>query len=316
MTHGGTEADVALFLDMMAAERGAARNTLDAYRRDLSDLGAFLAARGKVARDAVTDDLRDWLARLAARKLAPSSRARKLSAMRRLFRFLLAEGLRRDDPAAALEGPRRGRKLPKTLTVREVERLVAAAHDGVARLSADEDAARARALRLVCLLEMLYASGLRVSELVTLPRGAVRADAATLHVRGKGGRERIAPTNGAARAALAHWLAWRDAAHPHSPYLFASRAAEGHLTRQRLGQELKRLAAAAGLDPSRVSPHVVRHAFATHLLSGGADLRAVQQLLGHADIATTQIYTHVQDDRLRALVETHHPLADDPLPKP
>ncbi len=305
-TPAQSASDVALFLDMMAAERGAAANTLLAYGRDLADLSTSLAAKGHSTRDASVGDLRRWLEALAARKLAASSRARKLSAMRRLFRFLMAEGLRNDDPSAGLEGPKRGRPLPKTLTIDEVDRVLTVCHAQVE----EEEGESSRALRLVCLLEMLYATGMRVSELVTLPRNAVNADARILNIRGKGGRERIVPLNDAARAALARYLERRDRAYPGTKHLFASRGKEGHLTRQRLGQELKRIGELANVDPAKLSPHVLRHAFASHLLGGGADLRAVQQLLGHADISTTQIYTHVLEDRLRTLVEMHHPLSD------
>jgi integrase/recombinase XerD len=301
-----------LYLDMLAAERGTAKNTLDAYRRDLADFTAFLAAAKRSLATARSEDVRGYLADLAARGFSPASAARRLSAVRQLFRFLYAEGHRRDDPAAAVEGPKRGRALPKVLTIAEVDRLLAAAH------AAREDAAasapdRLRAGRLACLLELLYATGLRVSELVSLPAAAARGDLRMLAVRGKGGRERIVPLNEAAKRAMASYLALRAAAGKDDDprWLFPSFGASGHLTRQHVARDLKALAAAAGLRAARVSPHVLRHAFASHLLQRGADLRIVQTLLGHADISTTQIYTHVLAERLKTLVRDLHPLADE-----
>ncbi len=301
---------------MLMAERGAAAHTIDAYTRDLSEFLAFLAARGKAAETATADHLRAFLAALAKKGLAPTSRARKLSAIRQFFRFLLAEGLRGDDPSSAIDSPKLGRPLPKILSLEDVEALLKTAAE--ASEQAEDGAARRRALRLNALLEALYATGLRVSELISLPRAVLTTDDRVLTVKGKGGRERLVPLNDAARTALAvHLDAVREdeaGGKGASTWLFPSSGGE-HLTRQRFGQELKALASEAGIEPSRVSPHVLRHAFASHLLERGADLRTVQQLLGHADISTTQIYTHVIEERLRRLVEQHHPLAHARLTK-
>jgi len=303
---------IELYLDMLAAERGAAANTLDAYRRDLADFASDLARhRGSIA-EADSDALRAHLARLAKRGLAASSVARRLSAIRQLYRFLYAEGHRADDPAAVIEGPKRGRALPKVLSVGQVDDLLARAREA---MNSGVPAEKLRAARLACLLEVLYATGLRVSELVALPAAAARRGQAMLMVRGKGGRERMVPLNEAARRAMAEYLALRDAAAaPGKPagskWLFPSFGEAGHLSRQHFARELKSLAAAAGLKPAQVSPHVLRHAFASHLLHNGADLRVVQTLLGHADISTTQIYTHVLEERLKTLVRDLHPLAD------
>jgi integrase/recombinase XerD len=302
--------ELPLFLDMLTAERGAARHTIDAYTRDLSEFLAHLAAKGPTAADATSDHLRAYLAALARKGLAPTSRARKLSAIRQFFRFLLAEGMRADDPSSAIDSPKLGRPLPKILSLAEVETLLDTAKEACARTG--EGVTHRRALRLYALLETLYATGLRVSELIALPRAVLTADDQVLTIKGKGGRERLVPLNETARQAIAaHLDAVRaDEAQGKriSPWLFPSSGGQ-HLTRQRLGQELKALAIASGIQPSRVSPHVLRHAFASHLLDRGADLRTVQQLLGHADISTTQIYTHVIEERLRRLVEQHHPLA-------
>jgi integrase/recombinase XerD len=302
--------ELALFLDMLTAERGAAKHTIDAYARDLAEFLAHLAAKGKDATNATSDHLRAYLAALARKGLAPTSRARKLSSIRQFFRFLLAEGLRADDPSSAIDSPKLGRPLPKVLSLAEVETLLDTAKDTCAR--SGDGVARRRALRLYALLETLYATGLRVSELIALPRAVLTADDQVLTIKGKGGRERLVPLNETARQAIAAHLAAVHADEAQgkrvSPWLFPSSGGQ-HLTRQRLGQELKALAIASGVQPSRVSPHVLRHAFASHLLDRGADLRTVQQLLGHADISTTQIYTHVIEERLRRLVEQHHPLA-------
>jgi integrase/recombinase XerD len=302
-----------LFLDMLAAERGAGRNTLEAYTRDLDDLAHHLAEKGTTIAAATTADLRAYLGALARRGFKASSMARRLSAIRQLFRFLYAEGHRRDDPAAVIEGPKRGRPLPKVLSIEEVDRLLATAHAG-ATDAARSDAERLRALRLACLLEVLYATGLRVSELIALPAAAARRDERMLVVRGKGGKERLVPLNDAAKRAMRDYLGRlanmdRDSG---SKWLFPSFGESGHLTRQHAARELKTLAAAAGISAERVSPHVLRHAFASHLLQNGADLRIVQTLLGHADISTTQIYTHVLDERLKSLVRDLHPLAEEP----
>jgi len=303
-----------LFLDMVAAERGGAANTLEAYSRDLDDLTAYLATRERTISSATTADLRDYLAALADRGFAASSVARRLSAIRQLYRFLLAEGHRGDDPSAIIEGPKRGRPLPKVLSIAEVDRLIAAARQAVNAPRAT-DLARLRALRLLCLLELLYASGLRISELIALPASAARRDDDMLIVRGKGGKERLVPLNGAAKSAMRDYSAaliqWSRDRAAQSKWLFASFGEDGHLTRQHAARELKELAVAAGLRPEQVSPHVVRHAFASHLLHNGADLRVVQTLLGHADISTTQIYAHVPDERLKSLVRDLHPLGEE-----
>ena len=299
-----------LFLDMLAAERGAAANTLAAYRRDLDDFSAYLARTGGSIATAGSDHLRAYLARLAQRGMKASSVARRLSATRQLYRFLFAEGYRKDDPAAALEGPKRGQALPKILSVAEVDSLLAAARTAMTGETASP-AERLRAARLNCLIEVLYATGLRVSELVALPASAARRSERMLIVRGKGGRERMVPLNDAAKRAMADYLALMGAAERgESRWLFPSFGESGHLTRQHFARDLKTLAVACGLRADRVSPHVLRHAFASHLLQNGADLRSVQTLLGHADISTTQIYTHVLEERLVRLVTDHHPLAD------
>ena len=304
------------FLEMLGAEKGAADNTLQAYRRDLEGFAAFLDRIGRALVRARPEDIGSYLRSLADVGMAPSSRSRQLSAIRQLYKFLAAEGVVGEDPTHGVGAPRKGRALPKTLSVAEVDRLIAAAQ---ARIGPARGRERVRALRLHALLEVLYATGMRVSELVTLPRAVLTGDARVLTIKGKGGRERLVPLNAAARKALDDYLnvgtndGESDVARMlPSRWLFASRGAEGHITRQRFGQELKALAEEAGLDPERVSPHVLRHAFASHLLDRGADLRAVQQLLGHADISTTQIYTHVLEERLKKLVFEHHPLARPP----
>ncbi|HMK81262.1 MAG TPA: site-specific tyrosine recombinase XerD [Xanthobacteraceae bacterium] len=310
-----------LYLDMLAAERGAAANTLEAYRRDLEDFAASLAKRAGALAVADGEAIRRYLAGLTGRGFSAASVARRLSAIRQLYRFLYAEGLRKDDPAAAIEGPKRGRPLPKVLSVGHVDQLLTTAREGI------DDAARPiterlRAARLNCLLEVLYATGLRVSELVALPASAARRDERMLIVRGKGNKERLVPLNDAAKRAMREYLALRteaesrkgdkakkDALKP-SKWLFPSFGKSGHLTRQHFARDLKAIAAGAGLKPKQVSPHVLRHAFASHLLQNGADLRSVQTLLGHADISTTQIYTHVLEERLKSLVRDLHPLGE------
>jgi integrase/recombinase XerD len=311
-----------LFLDMLAAEQGAGDNTLDAYRRDLEDFSEFLARDGQNFAGVETQALRDYLADLDSRGFKSSSVARRLSAMRHLFRFLLYERIRSDDPAAILSGPKRGRGLPKVLSISDVDRLLVCAK---ALADAPEASAsqRLRALRMYCLLEVLYATGLRVSELVSLPLAASRRDARMIVVRGKGNKERLVPLNEPSRQAMADYLAAMEALKQEkknngpasknssaSKWLFPSFGESGHLTRQHFARELKELAAAAGLAPRLVSPHVLRHAFASHLLHNGADLRIVQTLLGHTDISTTQIYTHVVEERLKSLVRDLHPLAE------
>ena len=311
-----------LFLDMLAAEQGAGDNTLDAYRRDLENFSEFLARDKQNFAGVETQALRDYLADLDTRGFKSSSVARRLSAMRHLFRFLLHERIRSDDPAAILSGPKRGRGLPKVLSISDVDRLLVRAK---ALADAPEASAlqRLRALRMYCLLEVLYATGLRVSELVSLPLAASRRDARMIVVRGKGNKERLVPLNEPSRQAMADYLAAMEALKQEkkndgpaskngsaSKWLFPSFGESGHLTRQHFARELKELAAAAGLAPRLVSPHVLRHAFASHLLHNGADLRVVQTLLGHTDISTTQIYTHVVEERLKSLVRDLHPLAE------
>jgi integrase/recombinase XerD len=311
-----------LFLDMLAAEQGAGDNTLDAYRRDLEDFSEFLARDRQNFAGVETQALRDYLADLDTRGFKSSSVARRLSAMRHLFRFLLHERIRSDDPAAILTGPKRGRGLPKVLSISDVDRLLVRAK---ALADAPEASApqRLRALRMYCLLEVLYATGLRVSELVALPLAASRRDARMIVVRGKGNKERLVPLNEPSRQAMADYLAAMQALKQEkdnsgpasknssaSKWLFPSFGESGHLTRQHFARDLKELAAAAGLAPRLVSPHVLRHAFASHLLHNGADLRVVQTLLGHTDISTTQIYTHVVEERLKSLVRDLHPLAE------
>ena len=293
---------VEAFLEMMSVERAAARNTLTAYTKDLADAEAFLRRRGGGLAQAGAEDVEAYFTQLGAQGAAPATAARRRSALRQFYRFVLAEGWRSDDPSRRVEAPRKGRPLPKLLSREEVDRLIAAAtaRDG------------AQGLRLACMVELLYASGLRVSELCALSLSAVVRDPAYLIVKGKGGKERLAPLNGAAHTAIKAYLEVRAAFLPEgdkaNPWLFASRGKDRRLTPRRLAQLLDETAADAGIDPARVSPHVLRHAFATHLLEGGADLRVVQTLLGHADIATTQIYTHVAGDRLAAVVRTKHPL--------
>jgi integrase/recombinase XerD len=301
---------IELFLDMLAAERGAGFNTLSAYRRDLEDLSETLAAKTGID-TATTDDLRGYLAALAERGFKASSVGRKLSATRQFYRFLYAEGHRRDDPAAVLEGPKRALTLPKVLSIADVDRLLKQAH-GDATDSERPMPERLRAMRLACLLELLYATGLRVSELVSLPVSAARQDARMLVVRGKGDKERLVPLNDSAKRAMADYLALltASASRVETKWLFPSFGESGHLTRQHFARDLKALAAKAGLKSTQVSPHVLRHAFASHLLHNGADLRVVQTLLGHADISTTQIYTHVLEERLKSLVRDLHPLTD------
>jgi integrase/recombinase XerD len=312
---------IGLFLDMLAAEQGAGENTLDAYRRDLTDLSEFLGKTGQSLVGATTEALRAYLADLDTRGFKSSSVARRLSALRHLFRFLLNERIRSDDPAAILSGPKRGRSLPKVLSIADVDRMLSHAKQATQAAGASPSQ-RLRAMRLYCLLEVLYATGLRVSELVTLPRSAATRDARMIVVRGKGAKERLVPLNDASRAAMADYLAAMEATKgakskasvgatsSASKWLFPSFGESGHLTRQHFARDLKDLAVAAGLSARQVSPHVLRHAFASHLLHNGADLRIVQTLLGHTDISTTQIYTHVVEERLKAMVRDLHPLSE------
>jgi integrase/recombinase XerD len=301
------------FLDMMSAERGASRNTLEAYRRDLMAFDGSL--KGRSLRDATRDDVKHHLASLSASGAAGSSQARHLSSLRQFYAFLYLEGRRKDDPTTAVDAPRRARSLPKVLPEDDVNRLIREVSPPKGKKTKGQaDKESPERIRLRCILEILYASGLRISELVTLPLAAVRRKDSFLLVRGKGGKERLAPLNPSARAAIADYLDMRaeflPASNKHADrFLFCSRGAEGHLTRRRCHQLLKELAVKAGIDPDKLSPHVLRHAFATHLVEGGADLRSVQSMLGHADISTTQIYTHVANERLRTVVESAHPLA-------
>lgn len=305
------------FLEMLTVERGASDNTIESYRRDLADFAVFSNARRRTPENASTDIIRAYLKKLSGAGLAASTCARRLSVLRQFFRFLHAEGVRDDDPSSVIDSPRRGRPLPKYLSEDEVDELLKATHE---RSGAD-------GLRIVALVEILYATGLRVSELVGLPLAALSGwragpqaqmsrDRAVLIVRGKGGKERMVPLSEPAGEAIAAYMPVREEFLPKgriakqaARFMFPSRGKDGHLTRARFGQMLKELAVEAGLPPKRVSPHVLRHSFASHMLAHGADLRSLQQMLGHADIATTQIYTHVLDERLKRLVHTHHPLA-------
>jgi len=296
------------FLDMMSAERGASINTLSAYRRDLLDFSGHRAAKSGSAKSASRDDIKTYLSVLSRSGVSGSTQARRLSALRQFFGFLYSEGNRKDDPTDAIEAPKLQRPLPKTLSHEDMDALLQQA-----RIRSEKSV---EGLRLLCMVEILYASGLRVSELMTLPLAAARSRDGFLLVRGKGDKERLAPLNNAARTAIKDFLAVREEFLPlgahraHAErFLFPSRGAEGHITRRRCHQLLKELAVDANIDPDKLSPHVLRHAFATHLVEGGADLRSVQTMLGHADIATTQIYTHVAKDRLTQVVETAHPLA-------
>ncbi|MBM3605143.1 MAG: site-specific tyrosine recombinase XerD [Alphaproteobacteria bacterium] len=308
----GDHQSISAFLDAQAAEAGAARNTLLAYGRDLRDLSDWLSGRGRSLTDLTRELVEDYLSFCDAQGLSRATRARRLSAIRQFTRFALEEGWREDDPAIRISGPGRATRLPKTLSRDEIDALLAAAPQ-VGRTPTD----RARNL---CMIEMLYATGMRVSELVTLPVAGCRGDPAVLVIRGKGSKDRLVPLGAPARAALRDWLALRDAAPQGSAlhrllagrgarWLFPAPGAAGHLPRQSFSRLLQQMAVTAGINPTRVTPHVIRHAFATHLLEGGADLRSIQMLLGHADLGTTEIYTHVLDQRMRDLVLNHHPLA-------
>lgn len=302
-----TAARLEAFLEMMSAERGASENTLAAYQRDLDDADVFLG--GKLVQ-ATTDDLRHFLDDVSRRGFAASSQARKLSSLRQFFRFLYAEGMRGDDPTGTLDAPKKMQALPKIMGEDAVSRLLTRAETEVQETAGEPGFLTA--CRLHALVETLYATGLRVSELVALPVIVAQRKERFFVVRGKGGKERIVPLSHKARAALKAWLEVRNrqTAWQESPFLFPAASDSGHLPRQIFARELKALAARAGVSAAKVSPHVLRHAFASHLLQNGADLRAVQQLLGHSDISTTQIYTHVQEKRLSELVTRHHPLAD------
>lgn len=300
------------FLEAQSAEANAAQNTLLAYGRDLQDFLGWVAGRPLSLETLTQQDLEAYAIDNEAHGLAKATRARRLSAVRQFFRFLHAEGLREDNPALKLKGPGRSRSLPQTLSIEEVDRLLEAASSHGRNLG--------ERLRNGCLLQLLYATGVRVTELVSLPVDAARGDPEFLLVKGKGNKERLVPLTGTARTALAAWLEHRDkvdrdrtvaTGQSASRFLFPSNAAAGHLSRVSFFMLIKKLAVAAGLSPEKVTPHTLRHAFASHLLAGGADLRAIQTLLGHADIATTEIYTHVLDERLKSLVMEHHPLATD-----
>jgi integrase/recombinase XerD len=292
------------FLEMMSAERGAAENTLASYRRDLEDAAGFCSSKSGKLAGAATETIRAYLESLSSKGFAATSQARRLSALRQFFRFLYAEGHRQDDPTATVDAPKKARPLPKTMAVDDVSRMLDLAEQEAQCASLAEN-------RLLALVETLYATGLRVSELVSLPVTAARADRDHIMLKGKGGKERIVPLSGKARAALSSFLIVRnkDPKSAASPWLFPSTSESGHLPRQVFARDLKGLAARAGISSRLISPHVLRHAFASHLLQNGADLRVVQELLGHSDISTTQIYTHVLAERLERLVNEHHPLA-------
>jgi integrase/recombinase XerD len=303
-----SRAHIEAFLEMMSAERGAAGNTLASYERDLEDLQSFLAAGNVSALTAQSANLSAYLAQLGAQGFAASSQARKLSAMRQFYKFLYAEGLRGDDPTAILDAPKKGRSLPKIMSEDDVTRLL----DLAAKEAAEPGPDQLARLRMLALLELLYATGMRVSELVSLPVKVLDQEGRFLIIRGKGNKERLVPLSRSAIAALGPYGEARQASFAKtgdSPWLFPSAGKEGYLPRQVFARDLKGLAARAGLRAAAISPHVMRHAFASHLLQNGADLRVVQELLGHSDISTTQIYTHVLEERLRELVQTHHPLA-------
>lgn len=295
------------FLEMMSAERGAAANTIAAYRRDLEAFAEDCGNTSIVA--AATEDVRRWIGRIAASGMSASSQARKLSALRQFFQFLFSEGIRSDDPCATIDSPKPGRSLPKVMSQADVDRLLDAAKEEVD--AAKTAAGKLKAARLHALLELLYCTGLRVSELISLPSSTASCREQFIVVTGKGNKERLVPLGAKAVAAMRCYLDLCEQVHATTPddWLFPASGKSGHLSRQHFARGLKALASRAGLPASKVSPHVLRHAFASHLLQNGADLRAVQQLLGHSDISTTQIYTHVLEDRLRELVESAHPLA-------
>jgi len=292
------------FLEMMSAERGAAANTIEAYRRDLTHYAAFVSAQHQTLLNATRDTVTAWLDDLKTEGLSASSSARRLSAIRQFHKFLCADGIRSDDPTRIVASPKSRRALPKVLSLAEVDRLLTLAETEANTPASPQKQVAAQ--RLYVLLEMLYATGLRVSELVSLKRAAVMRDAAFITVTGKGNKDRVVPMNDRARDAVRFWIGTLEP----GLFLFPAKGEDGHLTRQVFARDLKALAARAGISTARVAPHVLRHAFASHLLAGGADLRVVQMLLGHADISTTQIYTHVLDEKLRKLVESHHPLAN------
>ncbi len=302
---------ISSFLEAQAAELGAANNTLLAYGRDLQDVAEWLATKGVDFETAQRTHIENYLIHCEAQGLARSTRARRLSAIKQIYRFAFEEGWRTDNPAIQISGPGKDKRLPKTLTIEDVERLLTAAQT--------HGKSQTERVRDTCLMQVLYATGLRVTELVSLPVASVRGDPRLILVHGKGGKERMVPLSPPARDAVKAWLAMRDEnednarskGQPSSQFLFPSRGKAGHLTRHWFYGLIKSLSVAAGIDPSTVTPHTLRHAFATHLLQNGADLRSIQTLLGHADVATTEIYTHVLEERLRSLVLDHHPLAQD-----
>lgn len=299
------------FLEMLSAERGAALNTLEAYRHDLEEAAVFFSGRRTNLLKAGSDDISALLADLAKRGFAATSQARRLSALRQFYRFLLLEGFRGDDPTGIVDLPRKTASLPKVLSVDEVSRLISRAETDISEARSPSE--RLQRIRFRALLELLYATGMRVSELVGLPERVLASGGRFIIVRGKGNKERMVPLSGPALSAIEDWVTERNKALPKgataSEFLFPAASGSGHLARQVFARDLKSLAARTGIPTRLVSPHVLRHAFASHLLANGADLRAVQELLGHADISTTQIYTHVLDERLRQLVNDHHPLA-------
>lgn len=311
------------FLAMLSAERGASQNTLEAYERDLNRFGEFLSLSpnhknqtkpSSTAQEATADHIKSYLSHLKENGLASASRARQLSALRQFYRFLLAERYINEDPSSHIDAPKQQRPLPKLMSAKDVEQLLQSSKK---QCDLKTGHAKLQAIRLNCLLEILYATGMRVTELVSLPYAVLNGDERMFTIQGKGGRERLVPLNSSAKEALTNYISTLNQAKdtPQSrkkqpKWLFPSNSKEGHLTRQRFGQELKELATNAGLNAQKISPHVLRHAFASHLLERGADLRAVQQLLGHADISTTEIYTHVLEERLKKLVQAHHPLAN------
>lgn len=303
---------VEAFLEMMSAERGAAVNTLQSYERDLDDLHGFLAERKVGITEAVSTDIGAYLASLSKQGFKASSQARRLSAMRQFYKFLYAEGLRTDDPTGIIDAPKKGRSLPKIMGVDDVSRLLTQAE----KEAAEPGSSQLQRQRMLALLELLYATGMRVSELVSLPAKVLAQEGRFLLIRGKGNKERLVPLSHSAITAMKAYGKAKEAEAnaakerpPESPWLFPAASKEGHLPRQVFARDLKDLAIRAGLTPSKISPHVIRHAFASHLLANGADLRVVQELLGHSDISTTQIYTHVLEERLHQLVQSHHPLA-------
>jgi integrase/recombinase XerD len=290
------------FLEMLLTERGAAVNTIDSYRRDMEEFSRFISKKDTDLNSCGPSDIKDYLKSLDAAGLKNSTQARRLSAIKQFFSYMLGDEFRSDDPSMNIDSPRAQRRLPKYLSEEEVGRLLLAA-----------EGSEPEKLRMASLLQLLYATGLRATELVTLPFPALRDQDRFLIIRGKGNKERLVPVNQSAKAALQSYLEIRHCFLPdekHSKWLYPSRGETGHLTRQRFGQLLKALALEANIDPKKVSPHVLRHAFASHLLANGADLRSLQKMLGHSDISTTQIYTHVLQKRLMEVVSTHHPLAD------